>query len=513
MAASGIPYDEDNVFKKIIAGTIPSYKIFETEHALAFLDAFPMAKGHSLLIPKATGYASVIDMPPDVAAEVLKEPEARKAVKDATGCDGVNIVQNNGAAAGQVVFHVHFHVLPRWDGDGLVKLGKSGDMITRASRRTPERDGRAAEAIVRERLDDVTPVAPRDRLSDRLLPVARESVRQPSRSQGSVHVDESYDTPPPRAKRRRRTPQSPRPPPPRARPPTLAPPHLAYALYARSHAARSSPNSFAPAAPRPFPTVFFARRPPSTRRFETPRSPYRHPRVVLDRLFDFFVRVPALAARERSNASARYRPVIPTAASLARIRVQSNAMPAARIDSRPPAARLPRASAVDTHASSTARARDGALEPLSRKSASASRVRAASASPRARGGRRHSNRLCGKSNRFNTRGSSVNVSRVFSALSRRFDMASGVAVPSNASSSRRKFAMASVRVSASRSAAARNEDRARSSVSTSPESSCERMRDAAPGVGASFAAAFTARRRALRRWETVRRRCAMPRER
>ena len=131
MAASGIPYDEDNVFKKIVAGTIPSYKIFETEHALAFLDAFPMAKGHSLLIPKATGYASVIDMPPDVAAEVLKElPRLAKAVKDATGCDGVNIVQNNGAAAGQVVFHVHFHVLPRWDGDGLVKLGTSGDMIT-----------------------------------------------------------------------------------------------------------------------------------------------------------------------------------------------------------------------------------------------------------------------------------------------------------------------------------------------------------------------------------------------
>ena len=73
----------------------------------------------------------MIDMPPDVAAEVLKElPRLAKAVKDATGCDGVNIVQNNGAAAGQVVFHVHFHVLPRWDGDGLVKLGTSGDMIT-----------------------------------------------------------------------------------------------------------------------------------------------------------------------------------------------------------------------------------------------------------------------------------------------------------------------------------------------------------------------------------------------
>ena len=132
MSLSGIPYDDDNVFKKIIAGTVPSYKIFETEHALAFLDAFPMAKGHSLLIPKASGYASIIDMPEDVAASVLKElPRLAKHVKDATGCDGVNIVQNNGADTGQVVFHVHFHVLPRWKDDGLVKLGKSGDVITK----------------------------------------------------------------------------------------------------------------------------------------------------------------------------------------------------------------------------------------------------------------------------------------------------------------------------------------------------------------------------------------------
>lgn len=56
LALRPVPYDENNVFKKIIAGDIPSYKIFETEHALAFLDAFPMAKGHALLVPKATGY-------------------------------------------------------------------------------------------------------------------------------------------------------------------------------------------------------------------------------------------------------------------------------------------------------------------------------------------------------------------------------------------------------------------------------------------------------------------------
>ena len=104
MAVSGIPYDDDNVFKKIIEGTVPSYKIFETEHALAFLDAFPMVKGHSLLIPKAVGYASIIDMPADVAANVVKSSRLARVVKEATGCDGVNIVQNNGAWPRQVVF-------------------------------------------------------------------------------------------------------------------------------------------------------------------------------------------------------------------------------------------------------------------------------------------------------------------------------------------------------------------------------------------------------------------------
>ncbi|EEH54719.1 uncharacterized protein MICPUCDRAFT_20089 [Micromonas pusilla CCMP1545] len=128
--ASSIPYDDDNVFKKIIEGVIPCYKIFETEHALAFLDAFPMAPGHALLVPKTTGAATMMDLPEDVAANVLKElPRLARAVKAATGCDGVNVVQNNGATAGQVVFHLHVHVIPRWEKDGVVRLGKSGEAI------------------------------------------------------------------------------------------------------------------------------------------------------------------------------------------------------------------------------------------------------------------------------------------------------------------------------------------------------------------------------------------------
>eukprot|EP00240_Pyramimonas_obovata_P007511 CAMPEP_0118935236 /NCGR_PEP_ID=MMETSP1169-20130426/15231_1 /TAXON_ID=36882 /ORGANISM="Pyramimonas obovata, Strain CCMP722" /LENGTH=148 /DNA_ID=CAMNT_0006878245 /DNA_START=137 /DNA_END=583 /DNA_ORIENTATION=- len=133
MSSDKIPYDNDNIFKKILAGTIPSYKIFETEHAYAFLDAFPTARGHCLLIPKAEGYATMMDLPEDVAANVLKElPRLSRAVKEATAADGITIMQNNGPASGQVVFHAHVHVIPRFEGDEKVKLAGAQDgMITK----------------------------------------------------------------------------------------------------------------------------------------------------------------------------------------------------------------------------------------------------------------------------------------------------------------------------------------------------------------------------------------------
>ena len=122
----GIAYDEGNIFSKIVAGEVPCFKLFETEHALAILDAFPMCPGHSLLLPKADGYATIMDMPEAAAADLLRElPRLARAVAAATGSDGVNVLQNNGAA-GQAVFHVHFHVVPRMEGDGLVKLGAHG---------------------------------------------------------------------------------------------------------------------------------------------------------------------------------------------------------------------------------------------------------------------------------------------------------------------------------------------------------------------------------------------------
>ncbi|KAG7401093.1 Histidine triad nucleotide-binding protein 2, mitochondrial [Phytophthora boehmeriae] len=127
-----IAYDPENIFLKIIKGEIPSYKLFETEHVLAILDAFPVVPGHALLLPKAPGYATVMDMTPEVAANVFKElPRLAKAVQEATGCDGVNIFQNNGAASGQMVFHAHIHVVPRFSDDKLLQLPGGKDMITK----------------------------------------------------------------------------------------------------------------------------------------------------------------------------------------------------------------------------------------------------------------------------------------------------------------------------------------------------------------------------------------------
>ena len=131
VAAPPSSYDADNVFAKILSGDIPSKKVFETAHALAILDAFPMAPGHALLLPKALGYTDVTDMPKDQAALVLRElPRLCAAVAAATGADGVNVAQNNGAAAGQVVMHPHFHVIPRFAGDKLVRPAAGSEMIS-----------------------------------------------------------------------------------------------------------------------------------------------------------------------------------------------------------------------------------------------------------------------------------------------------------------------------------------------------------------------------------------------
>ena len=109
--------DNDCIFCKIASGEVSCSKILEDDSAIAFLDIGPLAKGHTLLIPK-DHYVTVDEMPPEVAAAVLKHlPNLVKAVKLATNCEGLNVLQNNGRVAHQVIPHVHFHIIPRRAGD------------------------------------------------------------------------------------------------------------------------------------------------------------------------------------------------------------------------------------------------------------------------------------------------------------------------------------------------------------------------------------------------------------
>ena len=109
----------DCVFCKIIAGDIPCHRVFENEHLLAFLDIAPLARGHTVVIPKA--HAERLDqLDPEVVAEIGRRlGRIGRRVVSATAADGYNVLQNNGGVAGQVVPHVHFHIIPRRSDDGL----------------------------------------------------------------------------------------------------------------------------------------------------------------------------------------------------------------------------------------------------------------------------------------------------------------------------------------------------------------------------------------------------------
>ena len=116
------------VFCAIAAGEIPSFKVYEDELVLAYLDINPFAKGHTLVIPKAH-FEGLLDADDATLAAVLvRVKKVAAQLKAKLGCDGFNILQNNGEAAGQTVKHLHFHIVPRWSGDPLVFENSTGDM-------------------------------------------------------------------------------------------------------------------------------------------------------------------------------------------------------------------------------------------------------------------------------------------------------------------------------------------------------------------------------------------------
>jgi len=114
------PYDHDNIFAKMLRGEIPAIKAFEDDVALAFMDIFPQAPGHTLVIPKGVEARNLLEMPADkLGAYMERVQRVAKAVDAALSPDGIIVTQFNGAAAGQTVFHLHFHIIPKGTGTKL----------------------------------------------------------------------------------------------------------------------------------------------------------------------------------------------------------------------------------------------------------------------------------------------------------------------------------------------------------------------------------------------------------
>lgn len=112
-------YDPNNIFAKILRGELPSSKVFEDEHVLVIMDVMPQGPGHTLVVPKAAS-RNLLDIgAEDLTHAVLAVQRIARAVKKAFDAPGVFVMQFNEPAAGQTVFHTHFHVIPRFEGVGL----------------------------------------------------------------------------------------------------------------------------------------------------------------------------------------------------------------------------------------------------------------------------------------------------------------------------------------------------------------------------------------------------------
>ena len=115
-------YDADNIFAKILRGEAPAARVFEDDHVLSFMDVFPQSRGHTLVIPKHSTARNLMDEEPQVLSTlILGVQRVTRAVRAALKPDGLLVTQFNGATAGQTIFHLHFHIIPRWEG---VPLGR-----------------------------------------------------------------------------------------------------------------------------------------------------------------------------------------------------------------------------------------------------------------------------------------------------------------------------------------------------------------------------------------------------
>ncbi|MCB2114226.1 MAG: HIT family protein [Parvularculaceae bacterium] len=123
-------YDPDNIFARIIRGELPAISVYDDDDALAFMDIFPQTRGHTLVIPKKARATNFFDADvADLSVLIARVQHVARGVRKALKPDGVRLAQFNGAAAGQTVFHLHFHIIPVFESEGLKRhAGEKADM-------------------------------------------------------------------------------------------------------------------------------------------------------------------------------------------------------------------------------------------------------------------------------------------------------------------------------------------------------------------------------------------------
>lgn len=119
MSLDGV-YEDDNIFARIVRGEIPCAKVYEDDRVMAFMDAFPQTRGHTLVVHKHSRARNLLEVEPEALSElIVGVQKVAKAVRAALDPDGLIVTQFNGTPAGQTIFHLHFHIVPRFEGEPM----------------------------------------------------------------------------------------------------------------------------------------------------------------------------------------------------------------------------------------------------------------------------------------------------------------------------------------------------------------------------------------------------------
>jgi histidine triad (HIT) family protein len=126
MSLEGV-YDPDNIFAKIVRGDLPAAKVFEDAETMALMDVFPQSRGHTLVIHKSARARNLLEVDAAALRAIMDTVQrVTRAICSALKPDGVMVSQFNGSASGQTIYHLHFHIIPRWEGVALGRHGATG---------------------------------------------------------------------------------------------------------------------------------------------------------------------------------------------------------------------------------------------------------------------------------------------------------------------------------------------------------------------------------------------------